>query len=33
MYETREGVRQNYETAIKWYTIAAEQGTSKDRTR
>ncbi len=26
MYNNGEGVLQNYKTAVKWYTLAAEQG-------
>ena len=26
MYEKGQGVPQNYKTAVKWYTLAAEQG-------
>ena len=26
MYDKGLGVPQNYETAVKWYTLAAEQG-------
>ncbi len=26
MYENGEGVTQDYKTAVKWYTLAAEQG-------
>ena len=26
MYEFGQGVSQNYEEAVKWYTLAAEQG-------
>ena len=26
MYETGQGVAQDYKTAVKWYTLAAEQG-------
>ena len=26
MYDTGEGVPQDYQTALKWYSLAAEQG-------
>jgi TPR repeat protein len=26
MYRSGEGVSQDYKTALKWYTLAAEQG-------
>ena len=28
MYAEGKGVQQNYKTAVKWYTLAAEQGSS-----
>ena len=30
MYETGDGVPQDYRTAVKWYGRAAEQGELKD---
>ena len=29
MYKNGEGVLQDYKTAVKWYTLAAEQGFAK----
>ena len=29
MYQTGKGVAQDYKTAVKWYTLAAEQGNAK----
>ena len=29
MYDNGQGVAQDYKTAVKWYTLAAEQGDAK----
>ena len=32
MYEKGQGVPQDYKTALKWYTLAAEQGNATAQT-
>ena len=31
MYRLGQGVLQNYKTAVKWYTLAAKQGSAKSQ--